>query len=44
MMYPNKIYESDIEGLMFINLFLVANKKRFTDVLSANNLSINKNK
>ena len=44
MMYPNKIYESDIEGLMFINLFLIANKKRFTDILSANNLSINKNK
>lgn len=42
MLYPTKIYESDIEGLIFLNLYLVANKKRLLDILSANNLNIRK--
>lgn len=42
MLYPSKIYDSDIDGLVFINLFLVANKKRLLDILSANNRNISK--
>lgn len=42
MLYPNKVYESGIEGLVFLNLYLVANKRRLIEILSANNQNVKK--
>ena len=39
MKYPNSVYNSEINGLVFLNLFLIANKKRLLDVLTSNNIN-----
>ena len=39
MGFPNQIYNSEIPGLVFLNLLLIANKKRLLEVLTSYNIN-----
>ena len=41
MKFPNEIYNCQIQGLIFLNLLLIANKKRLLEVLTSNNINNN---
>ena len=44
MRFPNLIYQSEIDGLIFINLFLIPNKNRFLQIINSNNINLSKDK
>lgn len=41
MKFPKEVYNCQIQGLIFLNLLLIANKKRLLEVLTSNNINNN---
>ena len=43
MNFPNKIYQCKINGIIFINLFIIPNKNRLREIMNSNNMNLTEN-
>ena len=43
MRFPNKIYQCGINGIIFMNLYIIPNKHRLLEIMNSNNMNLNEN-